>query len=245
MSGERFFVEGVRSPGDVVTLDGSDARKIVTVLRKRSGDTVEIVDSTATAYAARLEIERRAVRVRVLAPMRASAPIRSAVEVTVAQAIPKGQKMDFVVEKLTELGVGSILPFASGRSVVTGSGTAKIERWRRLAHTAAAQCGRCDIPPVEEPLSWNELLARFPSYDRVLFPWELAEPAPLRHTLAAAIEGASRILVVVGPEGGFTHDEARLAAAGGATVLSLGRRILRSETAGLVVLAAIAFLTES
>src|SRR5207248_7059307 len=129
-----------------VSLAGNDAHKIARVLRKRSGDTVEIIDSTANRFDAVLEIENGDVRARLGEPVAPKGEPR--LRITVAQGVPKGQKMDFVVEKLTELGAAAIVPFYSERSVVIESGKSKLERWRRLVNTAAAQCGRDEIPEI-------------------------------------------------------------------------------------------------
>lgn len=235
MAAARFFVEGNYATGETLDLSGGDAHKIVDVLRKRSGDLIEIVDSSAQRFAATLQIEGRSVRAR-LGESRAPAEKRS-LEITVAQGLPKGQKMDFVVEKLTELGVSTVLPIYSERTIVSDAGGAKLDRWRRLAKTAAAQCSRDRIPEIAAPRRFEELLESFSAYDTVLFPWELAEQGPLKDALPGMLENARRVLVIVGPEGGFSHAEAEAAQRAGAKLLSLGPRILRAETAALVTVA--------
>ncbi|HEX5275581.1 MAG TPA: RsmE family RNA methyltransferase [Candidatus Rubrimentiphilum sp.] len=241
MGTPRFFVEGVYDAGQTVTLAGDDAHKIAHVLRKRSGDAVQIIDSGANRFDAVLEVENGTVRALLSAPVASQATPR--LHITVAQGVPKGRKMDFVVEKLTELGVAAIVPFYSERSVVIESGRGKVDRWRRLAKSAAAQCGRDEIPEVREPVSFAALLNMFSQYDCVLFPWELAGGAPLRDVLPAMIANARRVLIVVGPEGGFAHSEAEAAERSGAHVIGLGAHILRTETAALVVVALLNYLT--
>ena len=107
---------------------------------------------------------------------------------------------------------------------------------------AAQQSGRRDVPGVAAVQSFHELLSSFDRYDRVVFAWELAPPDALRATLPPLLEGAARILIVIGPEGGFSHSEADAAKSAGATLLHLGRRVLRTETAGLMLLAVIGYL---
>lgn len=235
MPARRFFIEGVRAIGERVSIEGDDARKIVAVLRLNDGDTIELVDSAGTRFDARVHVDGNAVTAALLAAHANQTPASRSIDV--AQAIPKGQKMDFVVEKATELGARAILPFTSERSVAHAPGTAKIDRWRRLARTAAQQCGRSFVPEIAGVGSYDELLARFGEYDAVLFPWEVAPAQPLRETLPPLLEGAFRVLVVVGPEGGFSHAEADAAADRGAHLLWLGPRILRTETAAMVLLA--------
>lgn len=237
----RFFVEGRRSAGETVDFDGGDARKIALVLRMSDGDEVEIIDSAAQRFHAKLHFDGRAVSATLGEPLpsaRGEMP-----HIAVAQGIPKGQKMDFVVEKLTELGAAEILPLQSERSVADASSN-KLERWRRLAKSAAQQCGRAELPIVTEPVSYEQLLAKFGLYDCVLMPWELADPAPLRERLPDLVKDARRFLVVIGPEGGFSHDEAERARAAGAQLVSLGSRILRTETAALVAVALLTYLRE-
>lgn len=241
MATPRFFVEGLRARGDAIALTGSDAHKIVNVLRLQSGDAIEIVDSGSQRFPATLHVHGRDVRAELQEPQsRSSAPF---LNVTVAQAVPKGQKMDFVVEKLSELGAHAIVPMYCERSVVTGAGEAKLDRWRRLARAAAQQSGRDDVLAIEPPCRFDELMQRFPAFDRVLMPWELAGAAPLRDRLPAIVGDARTVLVIVGPEGGFSHDEAHAAHDAGAHLFSLGKRILRTETAALVVVALLEFVT--
>jgi len=221
MPARRFFVRDAHHAGEVVAVHGSDAHKIVNVLRLRDGDVIEVVDSAGAIFSATLESKDGALHARL---GEAHAPAATArVAIDVAQGIPKGQKMDFVVEKLGDLGA------------------AKLERWRRLARSSAQQSGRTDVLTVTDPLAFAQLCAQFSEYDAVLFPWEVAEPQSLREHLPAIIRDARRILVVIGPEGGFSHGEAESAAAAGAHLLSLGPRILRTETAALAVVAVLGY----
>ncbi len=234
---DRFFVEGVHAVGEQVELAPDDARKLATVLRKRSGDRVQVVDSGGAAYAATLAVDGRAVHATLDARLERD-PVEPALAVTIAQAVPKGQKMDLVVEKATELGAYAVVPVRSARVIGHDTSPAKLERWRRIARSAAQQSGRTRVPEVAEVHDWSALLATFPAYDRVYVPWELSDPAPLRAVFEHELPGARSVLVAIGPEGGFAAEEVARARAAGARVISLGRRVLRTETAALVVLAA-------
>ena len=237
---DRFFVEGVHAAGDRVALATDDARKLVTVLRKRSGDRVQIVDSGGIAYAATLDVDGRHVRA-TLDELLDRGSVEAALQVTIAQAVPKGQKMDFVVEKATELGAFAIVPVRSARVIGHDTSPGKVERWRRIAKSAAQQSGRARVPPVADVHDAAALFATFERFDRVYVAWELAEAAPLRDTFDVELADATSVLVVIGPEGGFSADEVAQAVAAGARAISLGRRILRTETAALVVLSAILY----
>jgi len=225
--------------GDRVEIEGSDARKLVTVLRRHTGDRIEVIDSAAQRFDATIEIERRSV-FAILSECITAAVEPSTFSISVAQAVPKGQKMDFVVEKLTELGVAEILPFYCERTVPRHS--RRDERWQRLAATAARQSGRSTIPAVSIPEDFASILERFSRYDRVLFLWELAERHPLRDRLPQLLSGAYSILVIIGPEGGFSSEEALLAQENGANLISIGSRIVRTETAALVMLSILNYL---
>ncbi len=237
---DRFFVEGVHAVGDRVGFAADDARKLTAVLRKRTGDRVQVVDSGGVAYAATLDVTGREVGATLDARIERG-PAESALRVTVAQAVPKGQKMDFVVEKATELGAFAIVPVRSARVIGHDTSPAKLERWRRIAKAAAQQSGRTAVPEVTDVADWDALLPTFERYDRVYVPWELAEPRPLRDVFEAVLSASSSVLIVIGPEGGFASDEVERAQAAGARTISLGRRILRTETAALVVLASLLY----
>ncbi|MFI5389398.1 MAG: RsmE family RNA methyltransferase [Candidatus Eremiobacterales bacterium] len=236
----RFFLEGMHAVDDVVALDAADARKIVTVLRMRDGDEIEAIDSGSTRFRAIVEIGGAEVRARLIESLRARPA--SGLRVVVAQGIPKGQKMDFVVEKLTELGAAEIVPLRSARAVADAS-PAKLERWRRLARTAAMQCGRAEVPPVSDPVDIDGLAERCRSFDLVLVPWESADPVAMRDVLPGLLAGARSVLIAIGPEGGFAQDEVARLESAGARAISLGSRILRTETAGLAMLAMLDYAT--
>ncbi len=237
---DRFFVEGVHAIGDRVALAPDDARKIATVLRKRNGDRIAVIDSGGAAYGATLDIGTRAAHATLDERLDRGA-VETALQVTIAQAVPKGQKMDLIVEKATELGAVAIVPVRSARVIGHDTSPAKVERWRRIAKSAAQQSGRLRVPDVADVCDWDAMLATFARYDRVYVPWELATPSPLRDVFERELDGARSVLMLIGPEGGFSADEVDRAQRAGATTISLGRRILRTETAALVVLSAILY----
>lgn len=235
MSDARVFVAGTHTRGDVVRIDGNDAHHVLHVLRLAAGDRIEVIDSAAQAFCAELTRDGNTLGARLLEQR--SRALTPQLRIDVAQAVPKGSKMDFIVEKATELGVHTIIPFTSERTIVHSASDSRLERWRRLARSSAGQCGRSDIPSITMPIDFAELVTRFCAYDVVLFPWELADPVPLRERLPKLVERAQSLLLVIGPEGGFAVAEVELARANGADVISLGQRILRTETAALALLA--------
>jgi 16S rRNA (uracil1498-N3)-methyltransferase len=239
VTARRFFVEGHRDVGTTVEIVGGDAHKIARVLRLSAGDRIEVIDSGARTFSASIDSVGRVVRATLLENTGAARPEAAALSVDVAQAVPKGRRMDYVVEKCTELGANAFYPFYCERSVGRDVGTEKLARWRRLARSAAQQCGRDDVPAIAAPVQLDALVARFAHYAVVLFAWESAQPAPLYDRLRSIVPPAGKLLVVVGPEGGFTHDEAELAERHGAALLWLGARILRTDTAAVALMAVI------
>lgn len=223
----------------MVEIKGSDAHKIAHVLRLQRGDRIEVVDSAAGAFEAAIDEIGRIVHARLLRTRHDGRTGDRALLVDVAQAVPRAQRMEFVIEKGTELGASAFLPFYSERSVGRAAGSEKLARWRRLARSAAQQSGRRDVPDVDDPVQFGAVLERFDTYATVLFAWELAPPVPLSERLAERLPKRGRALVVVGPEGGFTHDEAQAAEDRGALMVSLGARILRTDTAAIALLAVI------
>jgi len=224
-----------------VRLPGDDAYKMLVVLRAVTGDPLEVVDSAGRLFAASLIVEGG--RANALLAAQIAAPARAVLDMSLAQGIPKGPKMDYVVEKATELGISRIVPFSAARTLGDGERAGKLERWRRLAKNAAQQCGRGDVPEVVAPLTFAALLTSFVAYDLVVLPWELATPIALRERLPALLGDARSVLVVIGPEGGFSEDEARAAEGAGAELVSLGCRILRTETAGLVATSVLRYVS--
>ncbi|GAC1587078.1 MAG: 16S rRNA (uracil(1498)-N(3))-methyltransferase [Candidatus Velthaea sp.] len=237
---DRFFIEGTHTVGERVMLAADDARKIALVLRKQTGARVQIVDSGGVAFGATLEVSGKAVHAMLDETLERGS-IETAARIVIAQAIPKGQKMDFIVEKATELGASAIVPLRSARVVGERTGDHKRERWQRIAKAAAQQSGRLHVPEIAPIADWDALIATFKEYERVYVPWELAEAVPLRDRFEFEARTARSLLVIIGPEGGFSQTEVAHAQAGGASAISLGTRILRTETAALVVLAALLY----
>jgi 16S rRNA (uracil1498-N3)-methyltransferase len=231
----RFFVRDCHDVGERVSIEGADARKIVHVLRLRSGDRIDVVDSAAQVFSCVLSIDGALVSATLMART-AAHDDAAGPRIDIAQAVPKGSKMDYVVEKLSEVGVRALLPLKSER-VVGDVTAAKLDRWRRLAKSAAAQSGRSSIMTVSDACSFAGLLEQFHGYGTVLMPWEAAEPRPPAQVLPELVYGVKSALVLIGPEGGFSHEEAAAAERFGAHLVSLGSQILRTETAGLVTAA--------
>ncbi len=206
------------------------------------GDTIEVIDSAAQHFHASIQIEGPKVSATLMTMLQR--PEHNAPQITIAQGVPKGQKMDFIVEKLTELGVAGIIPLQSERTIVTDVSANKLERWRRLAKTAAQQCGRSEIPSIEEPIAFDRLLTQFKDYDRVLLPWELVEYVPLRERLPDLMRSVGACWSSSAPKAGSHMRKHRPRRTRERSLISLGPRILRTETAGLLVLSVLGYVCE-
>ena len=205
------------------SLSEEEAHHVRKVLRGKSGDILEVVDATGSLFSAELRDGPEAAILEKL-----KGPEQKRANVTLYQAIPKGKHMDLVVEKSTEVGVDTIVPLISERSVVRPSGgDRKVNRWRRLAEAAARQSLQFKIPEVDELTTFSEALQRAGDGGMLLHNEEGLPP------LEDAIEGAG-VSLFVGPEGGWSEEEVGLARDSGFSVASLGTYRLRSETAGIV-----------
>jgi len=199
------------------------------VLRLRDGDVLEVFDGRGAAW--RAELSGHELRLGEKLPAQ-----DRGVDIVLVQAVARGEKMDLVVQKATELGASRVVPLQSERSNVkldARRGAGKRERWQRIAQEAARQCGRADVPRVDEPCEWRsvqKLLHDEPERRGLLLDPE----ASLR--LGAAAKGAPKLLIAVGPEGGFSPDEREAALQAGLLPVALGPLVLRTETAGLAAL---------
>lgn len=220
-----------------VSLDGPLAQRIARVLRMRRGDEVVLFDGSGEDVRVRL-LDVTAALVRGEVVGRRPGAREPRVRLHLYQSVTKGERFEWLIEKATEVGVACIVPLVSARAVVTPTaGGNRAERWLRIAVEAAEQSGRSAVPEIGGPLGFAAALATAAGV--VLLPYESAgESAPsVRAALAAEIDALfalDAISVLIGPEGGFTETEMAAAAEAGASVVTLGQRVLRSETAGLV-----------
>ncbi|MBN6186206.1 16S rRNA (uracil(1498)-N(3))-methyltransferase [Aneurinibacillus sp. BA2021] len=242
---QRYFVDPSQMDERFVTITGDDVNHIARVMRSRPGDEVICCNGLGRdVRGAIAAIEADHVRVRIVAEdlMNRELPV----QVTIAQGLPKGDKMELVIQKGTELGAFSFCAFTSMRTVVKldeKKEKKRMERWQKIAKEAAEQSHRSRVPDVMNVLSWRELLASAPRFHYALFAYEQEEEATLRRALSDVPAG-SNILLVIGPEGGFDEKEVAEAAAAGFVSVSLGRRILRAETAPLYALSCMSYAFE-
>ena len=232
----RFYADPARSAGDLVYLAEDDARHALSVLRLKAGQAVEVFLSGQRYEAEISSADRNDVCVKLLSQLPSA---EAALSVTLYQGLPKSDKMDFIVQKAVELGVSRIVPVIMSRCVVKlnpKDAAHKLERWRKIAREAGKQCGRCMIPEITEPCTLSSL-STLPSFPETnIVPWEESEGnGPL--AFSRSHPGLSSLGILIGPEGGIDRDEIDVLRQSGFIPVTLGKRILRTETAGLAAVA--------
>lgn len=241
---DRFFVARPIET-DEIMLTGAEAHHLIHVMRGNVGQRIVVFDGQGhEAVAEIIGIQKRAVSLRVVSQATVSRELP--IPVTIASPIPKGDREWFLVEKLTELGVASFVPLITQRSVVRPDGKV-IERLRRYTIGACKQCGRNHLMAIQSPVSWPDFLGTASTNDRRVFahplPCPVVSSAPNNPSNAAeAIQRdwaagsvPSGVIAAVGPEGGFTEEEVNQAIQAGWEEIDLGPRILRTETAAIVL----------
>ena len=237
----RFFIPQLYN--EEMSITGVDAKHIGKVLRMQPGDKLQIVsDDGVSALAEVTAISETTVTVRCLEVLAESH--EPAVKITLAQGLAKGEKMDFIIQKAVELGAYSIVPVAMEHSVVRLDGAKadkKVERWQKIAEAAAKQSKRDIIPQVQAVQSVSQMLANNNCKTKII-AYECEDRMSLKTALREAGQ-LDDLLLIIGPEGGISEGELAKTREAGAVPVSLGRRILRAETAGLVAMSAIFYET--
>ncbi|MGI6737669.1 MAG: RsmE family RNA methyltransferase [Anaerovoracaceae bacterium] len=234
----KFFADPSAVGERTILLEGEDARHISKVLRLQKGDKIEISDMQEWEYICEITtISRNSVGARILDKQGFSREPET--RITLFQGVPKGQKLEEVVRRSTELGVAEIVPVFMIRSVVRDNGTygRKIIRANAVAAEASKQCRRDRIPIVSEAVHSDDLPPLLEDFDLVLFPYENEREVTIRDVLHNLDRKPKKVAILIGPEGGFSDEEARHFTFSGAISVSLGRTILRTETAGPAAIA--------
>ena len=230
----RFFVKKDQIQEDAVIIIGSDVNHIKNVLRMKKGETILISDGEDREYVCTIdELENEQVRAKIedVNGVAKELPIK----VTLFQALPKGDKMETVIQKMIELGAYEIVPVFTKRCIVkldNKKAVSKTKRWNSIAESAAKQSKRGIIPKVAEAM------------DMVLIPYENAENMAHTRQVVSQIKTDMTVGIFIGPEGGFAEEEVEQAINTGAYDITLGKRILRTETAGMALMSVLMFETE-
>ena len=233
----RFFVSPDSIKEREIEITGTDVNHIKNVLRMQSGERVEICNGEGTDYDCVIKsIERDSVLLDVEDRYPSSTELKN--KIYLFQGLPKSDKMELIIQKAVELGVYEIIPTVTSRCIVkidAKKEEKKLARWQQISEAAAKQSGRGIVPEIKAPMSLKEALEYAKGADTVLVPYEKAVGIEgTRAILSEAKKGS--VAVFIGPEGGFEEKEISLAEESGAKAITLGKRILRTETAGLCIL---------
>ena len=243
----RFFVEEPAMGENSITITGGDVNHIKNVLRMAVGDKICVINgqNNKEYYCEITAVGNDAVDTRLCEIRESDQELGN--EVVLFQGLPKSDKMELIIQKAVELGVHTIVPVSTDRTVVkldAKKEANKRKRWMSISESAAKQSGRLRIPEVTPVVSYREALEMAKKMDVRLIPYELAEGMEKTRELMSSIQPGQSVAVFIGPEGGFESSEIEKAMEIGAWPITLGKRILRTETAGLVTLAMLVYNLE-
>lgn len=233
----RIFLPEVILSASTITIKDEKAKYLSTVLRCNTGDRLIITDDKGNSYSARIiSVEKKEVTVEIIEKQ--DFDNESSLHITLLQGLLKGAKMDIVIQKATELGIKEIIPVVTERSQLRY--TRKLLRWQKIAEEASRQSGRKIIPEISEPINFERLFIDSfqPSGGGIIF-WE--DGGERLSEIIDGFQGASKITLFTGPEGGFSEKEITTVSEHGFVIASLGRRILRAETAAITAVSIIQY----
>ena len=242
-----FFVTPEQVKEETIIIDGSDVNHNKNVLRMKIGEELEISDGNNKKYLCEIA-SMTADEVCAMIKQELIVDTELPSKIYLFQGLPKSDKMELIVQKAVELGVYEIIPVATKRAVVKlddKKASKKIERWQAIAESGAKQSGRNVIPEVKKVMAFKDAVQYAKSLDVLLVPYELAEGMSETKALISAIRPGQSVGFFIGPEGGFETSEVEYAVENGAKAITLGKRILRTETAGLTTLSILMYHLES
>lgn len=242
----RFFGKSENIFSDYIIIDGADVNHIKNVLRMKTGEEVMVSGGNNTDYHCRIsEISDDEIRLSIVERLESDKELPARIHIF--QGLPKSDKMELIIQKCVELGVYEIIPVSMKRCVVKlddKKASSKIARWQAISESAAKQSGRSIIPCVRNVMSYKDALNYAFTMDYTIVPYELAEGMEATKAALANIKPGMDVAVFIGPEGGFDVSEIAEAGEKGMVPISLGKRILRTETAGLAVMSIIMYHLE-
>lgn len=239
----RFFVTSGDIAGNQLVVTGSDAHHMSHVLRMRIGEDIEAVDENGLVYTCRISaIDRESVQAEVLFSEQSNAELGN--KIVLFQGLPKSDKMELIIQKAVELGASAVVPVSTARCVVkldAKKAASKVSRWQGIAEAAAKQSKRDAVPEIMPVMTFKEALAYAEGLDKILIPYENATGIADTKAVLAGISKGESVGVFIGPEGGFDPKEVEEAEGRGAHSITLGPRILRTETAAITTMSILMF----
>lgn len=254
----RFFIDPSNLCGDFIYIEGSDYNHLKNVLRVKANSDIEdegsleeisVVirddDKEYRCHVENYEDERAVLKIRFVKENDVELPCK----VYLFQCLPKADKMELIIQKAVELGVYEVIPVSSKRAIVKlddKKKASKISRWQGVSEAAAKQAKRAIIPKIQMPMSYKEAMEYAKSLDVKILPYELCNNDSMNETrdIFTSIKSGDSVAVIIGPEGGFEDSEIDIARETGFKTVTLGKRILRTETAGMTVLSWLVYLLE-
>lgn len=232
----KFFVNQEQIKENHITLLGEDAKHIKTVLRAKEGEEITVCDGCGMDYTCKIIGFGEGIETEILEKM--PCEVEPATKITLYQGLPKADKMEWIIQKCVELGVVRIVAVSTERAIVKldKKEEKKLDRWQKIAEAAAKQSGRGIIPQIgKKVLSFSQAVEEAASLDGAIIPYEKEENRGLREFVQNC--KGQEIGIFIGPEGGFSEEEIHLAEEKGILPITLGKRILRTETAGMTTAA--------
>ena len=240
----KFFVEKEDFKDGYILIKDEDAIHINSVLRMKINDEIICCDNNSNDYRCLItQLDKKLVKASILEKFKNEN--EHSIKVTLYQGISKGERMELTIQKCVEGGIDKIVPVITDYTAVNfkGKEEKKIKRWNKISESAAKQCGRGKIPVVENIMNFKDAVNYALKYnENIIFPYEKEEENSLKNAVKSIISGS--IAVFIGPEGGFSQEEIQFIKEKGIKTISLGKRILRTETAGLVTLVIILYELE-
>ena len=239
----RFFVKTNQINNDNIDIIGEDVKHIKNVLRKQIGDKVEVCNQdTGDSYKCEIKnFSEDEIKTNIIEKLK---NIQEKVQVDIYQGLPKSDKMELIIQKSVELGANAIIPVNMKRCVVKLEGkdeAKKTDRWQKIAESAAKQCGRSFIPKVKNLIKVKDICNLINEYDAIIVAYENEKENTLKSELQKLDSANLKIGIVIGPEGGLEESDIKLLRENGARIVTLGNRILRTETVALNVLSIIMY----
>ena len=239
-----FYVKNEQINGDKAVILGGDVKHIRDVLRYNVSDIFDICDDDGIRYTTKIAgFDKEIVFLDVLE--KSDFTTEPSINVTLFQGMPKADKLELIIQKTTELGVSTVVPVVTERTVVRFDEkdiNKKVERWNKIAQEAGKQSGRQKIPVVEKPIKLKNLIENISKYDILLLPYECEKEMTLKAVLRNLKEKCKNVAIFIGPEGGFSEEEVGLLSKlENVKIVTLGPRILRTETAGIATVATVLY----
>lgn len=236
-----FFIQAKQVSDNIVSLQGNDVNHIKNVLRMKIGEKISLSDEDGVGYTCSISsFEKDEILLDILEIQDVSHELPA--NVTLFQGLPKGDKFETIIQKAVELGVNEIVPVMTKRSVVkldTKKRENKLKRWNSISESAAKQSKRTYIPKVEEVIDFEEAIKLSAGFDNVCIPYEQAEGMKATKEFLSNLKPDTKVAFYIGPEGGFEEYEIQKAMEYGIKPVSLGKRVLRTETAGMALMSMI------